>query len=235
MKRVLKIFLCAVCFLSVVCFNAAADAPKFKLDMGNDYLYFQNGAALKEATKITGREEQELKKLFDAENVVMLALSKDNLRQIRVAYYTNELSGKIGNLDLLDIKDLAEIKKSLSDKLSLGGENFSADYVENAETPIKKYIICTELFTDSGGDYSVTQYLTVKDGAFWHITTYAPNSDAVPNIIPHFSVEEDNLDTSKILYIIGAVFAVFAVVVFVLYFREKIAEESFKRGSSENV
>lgn len=235
MKRVLKIFLFVACFMAVTCFNVSADAPKFNLDMGSDYLYFRNGDDLKEAAKITGSEERELKKLFDAENVVMLALSKDNLRQIRVAYYTNELSAEIGNLDLLDIKDLAEIKDSLSDKLSLGGENFSADYIENTEAPINKYIICTELFTDSGGDYSVTQYLTVKDGAFWHITTYAPNHSGVPYIIPYFSVEEDGFDTSKILYIIGAVFAVFAVVVFVLYFREKIAEESFKRGSSENV
>ena len=234
MKRFLRLFLCAAVMMSVICMTVAAETPVFKLDMGDGYLYFREGDDLSRAEKITGTDKDELQKLFDEENLVMLALSEDNLRQIRVSRYTNDLSIKIGDLDLLDNGEVKKIRDELSDDLGLGGTLVGDDYTENTEAPVKKYIIHRELFSDSGGDYNVTQYVTVVDGAFWHITTYGPNHSDVPNVIPHFSVGAESFDWSVVWRVVGVLFGVFAIVVLVLYLRESKAEKKIEEGFEEN-
>ncbi len=213
--------------------TVSAKTPNFDLDMGKEYLYFCRDDDLENAAKITGEDRRDIEKLFDENNLVMLDLSEDNRHQIRVAHYKNELSEKIRNLDSLPVKELAEFEDKLTDSLALGSEVVEATYIQNTDAPIKNYIVRSEFFTDNGGDYVVTQYVTVVDGAFWHITSYGPNHSNVPSIIPHFSVGKSDFELSKVFYLIGSLFAAFAVVVFVLYLRERRSEK-IKEGSDEN-
>ena len=219
--------------MSMLCLTVVAETPDFDLDMGDGYIYFRDGDDLSKAEKITGISTKELQKLFKQENLVMLALSEDNQRQIRVAHYSNELSEKIADLDLLDIKQLAEFRDKLSERLSLDGTLIGTDYVENLDAPINKYVIHTELFSDNGGDYMVTQYVTVKDGAFWHITTYGPNHSNVPDVVPHFSVDDGGIDMSKVFYAVGALFAVLAVMMLILYIKEHRTENSVQNFENQ--
>lgn len=223
MKRFLKILACALACGVLFVSQIAAETPEFSLDLGDDYLYFYEDSNLDKAAEITSLSEEDLDELFDDEELVMLALSKDNKRQIRVACYENEISEKIGNFSS---RSYAEVRE-LSDELNVfatGGTFVSRDTVESADAAVNKYIVYSELHTDSGGDYMVTQYITVVDGAFWHITTYAPNHSNIPDVMPHFTVGVESSKASVVFYAVGAVFAVFAAVMLVMYFRERRAE-----------
>lgn len=234
MKRIVKAIFCLLLCITAMCALLAAEAPEFSLDLGNNYLYFREGESLEKAAEITGMSEEELNSLFEEEGLLMLVLSEDNTKQIRVACYENEISEKIGDFSNRSYDEVRELSAELFDDFALGGTLVAKDTIQSDAASVDKYMTYSELHTDSGGDYMVTQYITVVDGAFWHIMTYAPNHSNIPDIMPYFTVGEQSGDASKIFYAIGALFAVLAVVALVLYLREKNTQGKSKKGFIEN-
>ena len=219
MKRFLKILLCAVICVLAVSISVCAEAPEFSLNLGrDDYRYFKKGDNLKKAAEITGMTEKELSELFERENLLMLVLSEDNARQIKVSYYQNELSKKIGNLAAMETEDVRELAKELY-------EASDSKYIDVTSIDHDKYMCFSELLKDSGGDYIAAQYITVVDGYFWHITTYGPPHDNVAVILPYLTIGSDGRSVaSTVLHIVSLGFGALAIVMLVLYIVERRKE-----------
>lgn len=156
--------------LSVTTVNAAGQPCSMKL--GKEYTAVYAGEKTDKVAKLIGISSEELEKYFDDNGVLLIAVNKDNSRQVRLSEIDNEFSELVGDISDMEDNDISEIALELS-----GGRS---DYKLFFEDGGYKYIVFSDSRKDSGGNYTVTQFFTVKGGKMYQLSFYEPG-DTVPD------------------------------------------------------
>ncbi len=123
------------------------------LEIGDEfYLY---GRDNKEISQVLSMSDAEIAQYCKENRITLLAVNKDNTKQIREITCETEFSKKVGNLAVLSD---GEIKNLTTDLCKT--ENAKGKVIKKNNL---KYLKVELIGKDSGGEYVLTQYITVKN------------------------------------------------------------------------
>lgn len=158
----LKFLILTLCFMFSLSIPVAAAGKGYVVEIPEDYTVSYGEGKNDEVAQIIGMDDEKFKNYFNANGLLFIAVKEDNSAQIRFSKYQNEFSGKLGNLKNLSESEFSEIAEKLSK-----GKDYSR--VTAGE---QTFIALSETLKDSGGEYTSTQYITVKNGNVYQLSCY---------------------------------------------------------------
>lgn len=199
-KRII-IFFCAVFLFSFSVFAESQDN------------FYVHGEANTYVSEILGMTENQLKDYVKDNNITYLAVNKDNTKQVRKTEISDAFSKKIGSFLVLKDNEILELAEELT-----GFEDINGTVFEKGD---KRFLKVSVKTTDSGGEYYLTQYITVANSKKEILSFYTASGESTDYIEEflnsHYQSTKPNTFL-KVLSVIGIVlFSLFAaVVVFVI-------------------
>ena len=173
-----KVLFIVTAIISVLLFSTTVCAAQkeFYLSVEKNFIVVNAGdKSCKKAAKAVGMTERELRDYFEKNGVLLFAVTPDNSSQIRLSYYENDFSKLAQDISSLDEEGIGMLAKAI-DK----DETPEYDTVKNNSG--EKFLKFTDFMKDSGGEYTVTQYVTVKNEKVYQLSCYTPGK-TVPNSI----------------------------------------------------
>lgn len=130
------------------------------------FVHSQNPEKLSDILNIS---ENELSEYCAENNILYLAVDSDNSRQIRITTDESSFSNSIVNLSHITDDKIISLAPEISGINGVRGET--------VDIKGQKFLKIQVQSSDSGGDYILTQYITVADRKNFTISFYS-NSDA---------------------------------------------------------
>ena len=229
LKKFLCFILCAILFCG---FTVWAADREISIDVDKDYISAYKGDNLDNIAKAVGMTVEELENYFEKNGVLFLAANKDNSIQVRVSSYENEFSELVGDLSALSDKEIKQVAEELKTSDEAEYSLYSSDRY--------KFILFSELLTDSGGQYISEQYITAKNGKIYQISIYMLGMTSFypsNTILESFAINSDTVTMPvwlTVLFVIGiAVFVTISVVMVVGLIKEKRKDK--RSDTDENI
>ena len=116
--------------------------------------FFVKGEDDTQISQLLGMTKTEFDNYCNQNNVTYFAVNKDNTKQIKRSEYSDEFSNKVVDLSALEDDKILELAPSLS-----GFEEARGEVVKHNNLKFLKVEMST---SDGGGEYVLTQYVTVK-------------------------------------------------------------------------
>ncbi len=162
----------------------------------------------KEIAEILGISEADLGSIDDA----FLAINKENTKQIRLTVSVTDFSNGIGNISNISNDKISALAPELS-----GVESAKGEIIEKNG---QKFLKIQLRSVDSGGDYILTQYITVAAKQNFILSFYTDFNEDTEYIektfetfnSPHFNTLSDKDNDNRIQYVILAFAGVFLVI-----------------------
>lgn len=208
-----KFVLVFAVFLMLCSVNALA------LQVDDDfYVYGQNNEELCEVIDMTAYQ---LKEYCETNNITFLAVNKTNTKQIRKTEFEDGFSKKIGNLLALEEQEILALTEDLT-----GFSDVTGTVLEEGNKCFLKIEVKTE---DSGGEYILTQYITVADSKK-EILTFYTDADASTDYIEEAFASQFKASSTasalKIISIVGIVlFSILALVVIIAIIKDTFTKK----------
>lgn len=212
-----KRFLLLCVILCIALGGTVYAANYFKINAGNEFLvYGEDDGKLAKALGISEDEFQE----YCAENVHFLASNKDNSKQIRLTISENEFTASVVNITNISDDKISQLIPQITGIDSIRGEIINRDGQKFIKTELRS--------EDSGGEFILTEYITVANKKSFVLSFYTDVGESLDYIEKTFenyscdyfysqSTEEKADKKSDILGLIvpafTIVFGVVAVVV----------------------
>lgn len=174
------------------------------------YVYNKDNQKLSETLGMT---ENELQEYCQKNKITFLAVNPQNTKQVRKIEQSDEFSLKIVNLSVLSDKEILDLTENLASVPNVSGK------VETQNS--QKYLKIEAQTKDSGGEYILTQYITVKDGIKTVLTFYTEKGESREYVEKVFNSQISVNNIFKIVVLAGiGLFALLAVVVVVFLIKE---------------
>lgn len=215
--------------LIVFCFNITVSADDtVSLSVPKEfYVYSENPEKLSE---ILGMTVDELNSYCESNSIFYLAANGGNSKQIRVATGENDFSNGVVNLsNLTDDKiislapDIAGIEGIRGDVVSLSGQKFLKLEMKS---------------TDSGGDYILTQYITVAHRQNIVLSFYSgDDTDYIDLVFESFTSDlfiTEKTDNNSLLSIVIPVATVAFLIICVGLALSIIIELKIQKSKAQN-
>ncbi len=155
--------------------------------IGDDfYLYGRDDKKLASALSMT---EEEVKKYCNDNDITLLAVNKDNTKQIREITRKTEFSKTVKNLAVLKNDEILSLTYQLC-----GIENVKGKVIEK---DAYKYLKIEVKGKDSGGEYILTQYITVKNSKTVTLSFYTSNGKDTSYTDKIFNSQFSNINATK--------------------------------------
>lgn len=149
----------------------------------------------------------ELNTYFNKNGLLYLAVSDDTKTQIRISSFTDNFSSAVSDISLLDDEALNEFMNAVSNT-----DNGTVCVLSNNE---RKYIQVKNTLKDSGGIYTVTQYITICDNKTFYISCYNEGEDTSGEVQTAFeSLHINAVFPKKSDYTLPSVLTIVGIVVF---------------------
>ena len=150
----LLVFLFSLIFICGITVNVFAAKAECELDLPDDFTVSAASDELGELARIFGIKASTLEQYYKDNNVLYLAANEDNSCQVTLCAVKNEFSEGAVSFSRLSDTELNAV-----------AEEFAGDSFEN-EGIVKgkdgnRYIKLKKNMSDSGGKYTVTEYITV--------------------------------------------------------------------------
>ena len=179
MLKKLLISVVALCVLLTTVVSA--------LEIGDDfYLYGRDDKKLAAALNMT---EDEVKSYCEQNNINLLAVNSDNTKQIREITRETEFSKAVKNLAVLKNDEILTLTYQLC-----GLENVKGKVIEK---DAYKYLKIEVKGKDSGGEYILTQYITVKNSKTVTLSFYTSNGKDTSYTDKIFNSQFSNITATK--------------------------------------
>jgi len=205
-----KIKLCVMVLITFAFLFATGfiNEKDFYMDVGEDYITCYSDNVDSDFAKQLNMSKEELKDYFSENDIKFMAISSDNKSQIRVISTRDDFSKAVGNMSNLS-KD--EAKKLGKELISDGITTFDI-----YEADANKYIKISERLKDSGGEYTLTRFLTVENGTLYNISFFDSAETMTEEnykVINSFKIEKDETSQKYPWYI--ACLISFGIAIFV--------------------
>ena len=212
-KKIICVLASFICLFSVNAFALQLD--------GEFYIYTQQDAQLCE---VIGMTEGELEEYCKTNNITFLVVNKTNTKQIRKTEIKDNFSKKAGDFSAFEDKEILDLAEELT-----GFSNVKGTVFEKNEQKFLKVEVKT---TDSGGEYIITQYITVTEETKKTLTFYTDSKEDTDYIEEVFTSQfkvSDTVSAFKVITVVGIV--LFSVLAFMLLVA--IIKDTFTRKPTE--
>lgn len=206
--------------LSACCFCVFAQAvDDFSITLPDEYTSAFLDDDKSDVAEIVGISAEEVEDYFKKHGLKFLSVNKDNTSQIKLSVLEDEFSGKIISFNNLDNDKILKLANSL----------FTGEYEQVSEgTQIVekdglKFLKFKENLADNGGEYTVTQYVTVYGGKTYRLSVFVTGEqkDGFSDTVFKGFVLKQNTDALpplvKVFIIVGIV--IFSVIIVLSIFR----------------
>jgi len=215
-SKFLLVFL-VVLFICSTFFVSAKDYGDFSINLPKGYKYALKNDKKTEIADIVGVSKKEIENYFSDGKLEFLAVNSDNTSQIKLSVLEDDFSKKIVSFNNLDDNRLLQLANSFFTG-SYDNVTANAKVVENNN---HKYLKYSEKLTDSGGQYTVTQFITVYNGKIYRfsVSFTAKQGESFDNeIFKGFMLKEKN-ENSLVLktVLIFGVLVFSAVIIFAIF------------------
>ncbi len=200
------IFVCLICLLS---FNVSAKS-------GDTFYVY--GKDSNKVAEILGMSAVELRDYVEYTNIKYLAVNKDNTKQIKTTEYMDEFSKEVDSFYSLRDSEILELAKELS--VTENGE-----IIERGKY---KFLKVTARTKDSGGEYILTQYITVDNGVNLILSFHTDINEDTDYIEDYFNdqIKEPSAVFKGVATAGIIVFSVFAVFVLGLIIKDSFTNKN---------
>ncbi len=233
--RILSVIIVVLILLSV---PVSASNYEYTITTDNNFISARSGDDLTAISEKLNITLQELNSHFTKNGLIYIAVSEDGKSQVKISAFTDNFSSEVGDIAYLDDTVMSQFIESVSD-----GSDSPAYVVTNNG---RKFLCVKNTLQDTGGVYTVTQYITICNNQTFYFAGYNDGEDTseeISNIFKSFKLNEasttsgdekvqssDKLTISTILINCGIV--VFALIaVFALY---GIIKSYFKKDQEPN-
>lgn len=173
--------------ISVVAFIVMLTTVVSAIEIGDDfYLYGRDDKKLANALSMT---EDEVKSYCEQNNINLLAVNKDNTKQIREITRETEFSKTVKNLAVLKNDEILTLTYQLC-----GIDNVKGKVIEK---DAYKYLKIEVKGKDSGGEYILTQYITVKNSKTVTLSFYTSHGKDTSYTDKIFNSQFGNITATK--------------------------------------
>lgn len=205
----MKIRILAVITALMLLFSLTVSAASYEynLSTGDDFTCVGYGDDMTDIAQKLNMTADELNAYFNKNGLLYLAVSDDTSTQIRLSAFTDNFSSAVCDISHLNEEQLNEFMNSISDNSETG-----CTVTDNNG---RKYVTVTNTLNDSGGVYTVTQYVTICDSKTFYLSCYnngTETSEQVKNIFNNFSL--NSVTTEKNGFAIKFVFITAGIVLF---------------------
>lgn len=205
----MKIRILAVITALMLLFSLTVSATSYEYNIspGEDFTCVSYGDDMTDIAQKLNMTADELNTYFNKNGLLYLAVSDDTSTQIRLSAFTDNFSSTVCDISHLNEEQLNEFMNSISDN----GETGCTITDNNG----RKYVTVTNTLNDSGGVYTVTQYVTICDSKTFYLSCYnngTETSEQVKNIFNNFSL--NSVTTEKSGFDIKFLFIVAGIVIF---------------------
>ncbi len=226
--RILTVIIVLFAFLNM---TVSALGYEYSITSGDNFTYAKQDDDLTQIAKRLNMTAEELDKYFSDNKLIYLAVSDDAKSQIKISVSEDNFSKKVSDISMLDDQSLLEFAKSF-------GKDASSIVTNNE----RKFVLVKNTLKDSGGIYTVTQYITICDGKIFYVTCYNDGTDVSKEISNAFSTlklnplsaESNDFDILSIVIIVGIiVFSAVAIIMVVGIIRLKVKD--LKENEDEKI
>ena len=182
------------------------------LKVSDDFYVY--GKQTEELAKIFNMTEKELFNYCERNNITFLAADKENARQIRITEITDNFSKKIGSFSVLEDSEILLLSGDISGFSDVKGEVIGKNGKKYLKTEVKT--------KDSGGEYLLTQYVTVENSVKTVLSFYTAKDVSTDYIEKVFSSESGSKTLAlKVIVVVGiALFSAFALAILALIIKD---------------
>lgn len=209
-KRFLVLFT-AFCLLFSL--TVSAEATVSLKPYGEFYVYGEDTSAVAE---VLGMTEKELQSYCAENQILYLAVNEENSKQIRVTCNSTDFSNSVVNITGLSDDSINELIPSIA-----GIENVRGETVTVGAQKLVKIQLRSE---DSGGEYTLTEYITIADKKCYILSFYTnadTDTDYIEKTFETYGCTaflNDSDGSGFIGYIILAAAIIFAIATAVIVF-----------------
>lgn len=150
-----KRLICIAAAIAVSALSVFADGTGIKINAGKEFTVLSSGKNEKELASILGITENELIGYCRENSIEYLAVNRDNTKQIRLSVNQTEFSSAVINFSNLSDENIAAVVPDI-----VGVSNVKC---ETADKNGQKFAKVRLSSSDSGGDYTVSQYITAAN------------------------------------------------------------------------
>ena len=211
-----RILAVIVVLLAIFNVNVFAASYEYHISPGANFTSAQCGDDLTQISVKLNMTADELNTYFNKNGLLYLAVSDDAKTQIRISAFTDNFSSVVNDMSELDETELNEFISAI-DNNNIG----NANVVFNND---RKFISVKSTRLDSGGTYTVTQFITICNNKTFYFSGYNDGEDTSDEIISafkSFTLQEIPIDTPNCtvpstLIIVGIIaFSILAIVMIV--------------------
>ena len=173
--------------ISVVALTVMLVTVVSAIEIGDEfYLYGRDDKKLASTLSMT---EEEVKTYCQQNYINLLAVNKDNTKQIREIVRETEFSKTVKNLAVLSDNEISDLTFQLCGIENAKGKVISKDAY--------KYLKIEVRGKDSGGEYILTQYITVKNSKTVTLSFYTSNGKDTDYTDKNFNSQFSNINSTK--------------------------------------
>ena len=212
----IKKIICALSLIFILTLPVFA-ASGFEITVPKDFYSYKSGQSAESTSKIIGMTADELENYCYENGIVFISVNNDNTKQIRLSVTETAFSSSVGNLTNLSEDKITALLPDIT----------GADSGELVEKDGQIFVKTAETLSDSGGEYSVVNYVTVaakKEYVLSFYTASGTSTDYAKEVYDSFSSDDFYKETHKkskfgyviiaaiILLALGSAYIVFTLV-----------------------
>lgn len=227
----LKKIICAAASLLLLSVTVLASSAKAEISVGKEFEVYQKGENAEKAAEIVGLDKDRLEGYCTENGIIYFAVNSDNTKQIRISVGVSEFSESVINLSNLSDDKITALMTDIT-----GSRKIRGDIVEREGQKFVKTQIST---SDSGGEYTVIQYITVaakKDYVLSFYTADSEDTDYTETLFKTYKSDDFNSNKSENnsygYIILGAVILLCLVSAYIIF--TLIRDIKNERSETEN-
>lgn len=212
--------------LLCICVTVSASTYDYTISPGDGFTSVKSGDDMGSIAKKLDMTTAELNSYINENGIIYLAVSDDAKSQIKISVFSDNFSTEVGDISRLDDAGLSEFAGAISKD-----SEDTADIISNNG---RKFVCVKHTRQDSGGIYTITQYVTICNNKIFHFAGYndgETTSDEISSAFQSFNLTEKvdvptNYSWYITLTITGVViFSVLAIVMIIQIVRTHLKDK----------
>ncbi len=184
----IKILILSIVMILLLSLCISAQDTEYSITVPSNFSVTHKGDDLQAVADKLGISQTTLSEYFTKNGLLYLAVSKDAKTQIRLSAFNDNFSSEVGDISYLD-------KTGLDELVAAVGGNNNATVTQNGN---RKFVVTKNTLKDSGGVYTVTQYITIANSKTYYLSCYNEGTDTSNEtlaIFGDFSITEKLAET----------------------------------------
>ncbi len=184
-----KVLIFSIVFALLLSLCVSAKVDTYNISVPNNFTVAASGNDLEAVAKKLNLEQAVINEYFTQNGMLYLAVSDDAKTQVRLSALGDNFSSKVGDISHLNEDMLNEFITAIAG-------NHPTSIVENND---RKFVVIKNTLNDSGGTYTVTQYVTIANNKTYYLVCYndgTDTADEISNIFNSFKITASNNSSS---------------------------------------